>query len=261
MSLPVYEAIGFQQILDKGGHSKPWVVLVNMKGTPRPYVVKLYKTIDIEARNKMTAEVLGNVLASDFGLNAPQAAIINFSAQFRMQLNNECEEVLAEVDDRPKFGSEFIESAFLYNQGFSRRETIDLIDPPLLYAFDYFICNRDRNQHKPNLLVKNDQSYLIDHEMALEIDEITISNFNQKTWDERYRHHLFHPFITKYREKSNLFDEFLLYLHNLNLRNLDSYFTQLEELGYSTRKELILEYWQSIQKNSSIFANILLSSI
>jgi hypothetical protein len=55
MSLPIYEAVGFQQILDRGGHSKPWVVLVNMDGSPRPYVVKLYKTIDIEARNKMTA--------------------------------------------------------------------------------------------------------------------------------------------------------------------------------------------------------------
>lgn len=28
MSFPVYEAIGFQNILEKGGHSKPWVVTV-----------------------------------------------------------------------------------------------------------------------------------------------------------------------------------------------------------------------------------------
>ena len=30
MSLPFYEAIGFQNILEKGGHSKPWVVTVNV---------------------------------------------------------------------------------------------------------------------------------------------------------------------------------------------------------------------------------------
>ncbi|MBV5280874.1 MAG: hypothetical protein JZU53_00425 [Paludibacter sp.] len=261
MSLPIYEAIGFQQILDRGGHSKPWIVLVNMKGSPRPYVVKLYKTIDIEARNKMTAEVLGNVLASEFGLYAPPAAIINFSEAFRMQLNNECEELLVELDDRPKFGTEFIESSFLYNQGFSRKETLDLIDPPLLYAFDYFICNRDRNQHKPNLLVKQNDAILIDHEMALEIYEETITNFTQTLWDSRYQHHLFYNFITKYRDKSNLFDEFLLYLHDINFRKLESYFNQLEELGFSTQREIILRYWQLIQNNSSIFANILETSI
>ena len=139
MSLPIYEAVGSQKILDKGGHSKPWVVLVDMKGSPRPYVVKLYKTIDIEARNKMTAEVLGNLLAREFGLNVPDAAIINFSDDFRLQLNAECEELLSVLDDRPKFGTEFIEAAFLYNQGFTRKETQDEIDPPTLYAFDYFI--------------------------------------------------------------------------------------------------------------------------
>jgi len=261
MSLPIYEAVGFQQILDRGGHSKPWVVLVDMKGSPRPYVVKLYKTIDIEARNKMTAEVLGNVLANDFGLYAPPAAIINFSDEFRMQLNCECEELLSDLDDRPKFGTEFIDASFLYNQGFTRKETLDLIDPPLLYAFDYFLCNRDRNLHKPNLLVKQNDAILIDHEMALEIDEETIRNFSQKIWDSRYQHHLFYSFITKYRDKSNLFDEFLLYLHDVNFRKLDSYFIQLEELGFTTQKEIILRYWQLIQKNSSIFANILETSI
>ena len=45
-----------------------------------------------------------------------------------MQLNNECEELLSDLDDRPKFGTEFIYASFLYNQGLSRKETLDLID-------------------------------------------------------------------------------------------------------------------------------------
>jgi hypothetical protein len=204
---------------------------------------------------------LGNVLASDFGLYSPPAAIINFSDEFRMQLNSECEELLSDLDDRPKFGTEFIDASFLYNQGLSRKETLDLIDPPLLYAFDYFICNRDRNLHKPNLLIKQSQALLIDHEMALEIDRNTIENFNQEIWDSRYQHHLFYHFVSKYKDKSNLFDEFLLYLHDVNFRKLDSYFNQLEALGFTTQRELILEYWQLVQKKSSIFADVLASSI
>lgn len=59
MSLPVYDAIGFQKILEKGGHSKPWVVLINSNDSLKQYVVKLYKTINIEAGNKMTARGWG----------------------------------------------------------------------------------------------------------------------------------------------------------------------------------------------------------
>lgn len=261
MSLPVYEAISFQKILDRGGHSKPWLVLINMKGSPHPYVVKLYKTVEIEARNKMTAEVLGNVLAPEFGLNVPSAAIINFSDDFKMHLNTECEELLSVMDDRPKFGTEFIDGANLYNQGISRKDTLGFIDPPLLYAFDYFICNRDRNLHKPNLLIKQGSSYLIDHEMALEIDTTTFHNFEMQQWDTRYQHHLFHHFINQYNEKKNLFDEFLLYLQGMNLTRIESYFNQLNELGFTTKKDIILNYWKLVQKKSSIFANILLSSI
>jgi len=262
MSLPVYEAIGFQKILEKGGHSKPWIVLVEMKGGLKPYVVKLYKTNDIEARNKMTAEVLGNILAGEFGLKAPEAAIINFSPQFRMQLNAECENVLSQVDERPKFGSEFIEGSYLYSTQTDRKTTTELLNPELLYAFDYFICNRDRNLTKPNLLIKQDEAYLIDHEMGLEISEETLTNFIQGEWDSRYQNHLFYNFLKKTRgDKSNIFDEFLFYLYEYNFNRLKPYFTQLEDLGFTTHKELILKHWGAIQKNSAIFATILSNSI
>lgn len=52
MRLPVYNATSFNGIILKGGHSKPWVVAVNTKKGLKPFVVKLYRTIDIAARNK-----------------------------------------------------------------------------------------------------------------------------------------------------------------------------------------------------------------
>jgi hypothetical protein len=262
MGLPVYEAIGFQQILEKGGHSKPWIVLINMKDSLKPYVVKLYKTIDIEARNKMTAEVMGNILAGEFGLKAPAAAIIDFTPQFRMHLNDACEEVLTHVDERPKFGCEFLEGSYLFSPQTDRKTTNDLLNPALLYAFDYFICNRDRTINKSNLLVKQNETYLIDHEMGLEITAQSISDFTEGIWDSRYQNHLFYKFLKNTRgDKSNLFDEFLLYLQEFNFQRLMPYFTQLEELGFTTHKELILEYCYMIQKKSAIFASILSTSI
>ncbi|NJK96579.1 MAG: hypothetical protein HC905_18145 [Bacteroidales bacterium] len=262
MSLPVFEAIGFQKILDKGGHSKPWVVLIKISDSLKPYVVKLYKTTDIEARNKMTAEVMGNLLAREFELNSANAAIINFSPEFRMKLNAACEEVLSVVDERPKFGSEFIEGSLMFNPQTDRQTIHNIIDAPLLYAFDYFLCNRDRNNNKPNLLVKRNEGILIDHEMGLEIDRGTIDNLLKEIWDSRYQYHLFYNYLKETRgNKNNLFDEFLFYLNTLKFTKFDTYFEQLESLGFNTQKEIIKEYWLTVQQNSSKFETILKRSI
>lgn len=262
MSLPIYDAIGFQQILEKGGHSKPWVVLINISDSIKPFVVKLYKTADIEARNKMTAEVLGNVLAKEFGLKAPNAAIINFTPEFRMQLNAVCEEILSVVDERPKFGCELIEGANLFLPQTDRQTINNMLDPALIYAYDYFICNRDRNMNKPNLLIKQQEGYLIDHEMGLEISKKTIGDFLHGIWDFRYQYHLFYNFLKETRgDKTNLFNEFLLYLNSMNFQKIVTYFNQLEMMGFDTHQELILEYWDTIQKNSGKFESILLHSV
>jgi hypothetical protein len=262
MSLPVYEAIGFQYILEKGGHSKPWVVMVNVKGSPKPYVVKLYKTADIEARNKMTAEVLGNVMTRDFNLKTPEAAIIKFSDDFRMTLKQNCEDLLVNLDERPKFGSFLIEGANTFNLDTNRREVRNVIEPALLYAYDYFICNRDRTINKPNLIVKNGEGYLIDHEMALEIEAGHFDFDQTLAMDNRYKNHLFYNFLKTQRgDKMHIFDEFELYLNSLNLKKYDSYFLQLEQMGFNTQKEWILEYWEKIRVKSTIFVNILTNSI
>lgn len=262
MSLPVYEAIGFQKILDKGGHSKPWVVMVNIKGSPKPYVVKLYKTEDIEARNKMTAEVLGNVLAHQFGLKVPDAAIINFSDAFRMTLSGDCEEILSNIDERPKFGCLFLDGANLFNPETKSRETEKLLNPALLFAYDHFICNRDRTKNKPNLLVIGGEGCLIDHEMALEIEDQHFEFDKNLSFDPRYHNHLFYDHLKKKRgDKNHIFDEFELYLIDLNLNRLEPYFVQLEQMGFNTQQIRILEYWNKIKDNSTIFVKILTNSI
>lgn len=260
MSLPEYKAIGFQEILERGGHSKPWIVLVDLEGMAKPYVVKLYKTIDIEARNKMTAEVLGNVLAAEFDLNAPPAAIIDFTPEFRMQLNSECENVLQQIDERPKFGSEYIEGSFIYTSTLDREYVKELINPATLYAYDYFICNGDRTFNKPNLLIKGSDAYVIDHEMALNIKPFC-DNIRERIQNDGFEYHVFHKFLTKYRDKEHLFDEFIESLYHLNLQHIDSYFSQLEGLGFDTQKDLIISYWQAIKEKPSIFVEILRTSI
>lgn len=261
MELPILEAVGFQEILEKGSHSRPWIILANINNEIKPYVVKLYKTVDLDARNKMTAEVFGNLMAQDFGLNSPIPAIINFTPQFCMQLNSECDEVIANIDDRPKFGCEYVMGSSLYRKQTKAANANKIINTGSLYAYDYFICNRDRSNNKPNLLVKDGSGILIDHEMGLEIDEKTIYRIIHSEWDSRYQHHLFYEILKRKYYKAEIFDEFLFYLQSFNINRYDSYFVQLENLGFNTQKELIKEYWTIIKEKYSIFANILRASI
>lgn len=264
MKLPIYNATSFNGIILKGGHSKPWVVSVNTENGLKPFVVKLYRTIDITARNKMTAEIFGCLLAKDFDLPTPQPAIIEFSEEFRMTLNKESEEILNLLDERAKFGTEYYEGSFLFAPQIPLQDANKIIPADTLYAFDYLICNRDRTQRKPNLLIKEGQGILIDHEMALEINKQTISNFKESKWDDRYKYHLFYSSLRNNTdiEKSNYFNDFEFYLENLRFNQYNEIFKQLKDLGFSDLKEdLIEEYFSLIINDPRKFINILKESI
>lgn len=265
MRIPVYKAMSFNGIILKGGHSKPWVVSVNAEGKPVPFVVKLYRTIDIEARNKMAAEVLGCLLAEDFDLNVPAPAIIEFTEEFRMSLGKDHEEILNLLDERAKFGTEYYEGSFLFApQMMSLKETEKIIPADTLYAFDYFICNRDRTLKKPNLLIKNGEGVLIDHEMALEIDERTITNFKEGKWNEKYRYHLFYDLLkgADALAKESFFNDFEFYLQSLRLNKYDGLFGQLNDLGFTNlNQDLIMEYFNMLLASPRKFRNILRESV
>ena len=264
MKLPVYYATSFNGIILKGGHSKPWVVSVSTKNGLKPFVVKLYRTIDITARNKMAAEIFGCLLAKEFDLQTPEPAIIEFTEEFRMTLSKESEEILSLLDERAKFGTEYYEGSFLFAPQIPIDKASEIIPTDTLYAFDYFICNRDRTQRKPNLLIKEGQGVLIDHEMALEINEQTISNFNERKWDNRYKYHLFHSALKNNvpTEKNDYFNEFEFYLQSLNINKYDEIFQQLKELGFTDLKEnLIKEYLTLVIRNPKKFITILKDSI
>lgn len=264
MKLPIYKADSFNRIIEEGGHSKPWIVSVNINGILKPFVVKLYRTIDIAARNKMTAEILGNLLALEFDLTVPTSAIIEFTDDFRMGLKQEHEEILSLLDERNKFGTEYIAGTFLYSPQTPLEKAKEIIPIDTLYAYDYFICNRDRTLSKPNLLVRNENGILIDHEMALEIDKTTISNFENEIWNNKYQYHLFYNLLkqSSLTEKETYFNDFESYLQMLRFNKYDGIFEQLKEIGFDDLKEDdIKSYFLSIIQSPQQFINILKKSI
>lgn len=261
--LPVYKAISFQGIIEKGGRTKPWLILVKTDDFFQPFVVKVFETQLIETRDSVMNEVLGNILASQFGLPVPKAALIDFDQDFVQGIRSlSLLELLQQKDDRLKFGSELLEGYVQFNPSlFDASEARDIIPIDSVFAFDVLIRNADRNQGKPNLLTNGSEAFMIDHEVGFEIDENTIEEvLNWQIPQKFFKYHLFYNYIRASwkSNKEEYFNEFEECLKYLNVELLKPYLVQLYNHGFSPKKHnLIIDYLSKVKANSANFANLL----
>ena len=126
--LPVYNAISLQFIIEKGGRTRPWVVDVDTGNGVKPYVVKLFTTEQITERNSVQNEVLGSILAEKFKLPTPNAAYIEFNIDFKKTLDEYADNRLNFVDDRLKFGCEYISPNQLFDPDVHKQIIRDKIE-------------------------------------------------------------------------------------------------------------------------------------
>lgn len=260
--LPIYRAISFNQVIDKGGRTRPWTVLVETPDGVKPYVVKMFTSQLVADRDSVTNEVLGNVLAAEFDLPVPKAAFIEMGEAFRMSIKDEDALMAFDLaDDRLKFGTELIEGNVLFNASFTKVQASKMIELDTLFAYDCLIRNRDRNAAKPNLLVKSKSAYLIDHELGFEISPTLISEFRRGEWEDRfYAHHIFRNYLYRTRQPGKLayFNSFEEYLRMLNVKGLNPYLQQLKNEGYSAdRHALILNWLAEAKQNYGNFVTLL----
>lgn len=265
--LPVYKAISFNKIIEKGGRTKPWLVIVNAGNTPRPYVVKLFETSLIDFKDSVTSEVLGNVLAKEFNLPVPNAALIDFDDDFIDTIKNQgVLEILEARDTRLKFGSELLDGYVQFDsEAFKTADIKQVIDIDNVFAFDNLIRNPDRKNLKPNILIKSNEAYLIDHELGFEINNETINELKTWQWNSKfYNQHIFYNFLRDSitRHKTEYFDEFGEYLRLLNLNILTPYFHQLIQARYSpVNHGIITNYLTQMKQNSANFVYLMRAKI
>lgn len=261
--LPVYKAHSFQRILKKGGRTKPWLVIVNEGSSLTPYVVKMFNPALIDAMDSVTNEVLGNVLAKEFELKTPAAAWIDMDFDFQISIRDaEAAKYFEAGDDRPKFGTRLLSPAIEYQpETFDIKEIKDLTDIDSIFAFDNLIRNRDRTPGKPNFLISGKEGFLIDHELGFQITAETKKEVTSMFWNQELcKYHIFFEYLHKSirKSKEQFFDLFAEYLRYLNINKLDSYFTQLIQVGYGNKKQIIMtDYLQTIKANSFNFATLM----
>ncbi len=264
--LPVYRAISFNGIIEKGGRTKPWSVLVQTSQGVKPFVVKMFDGQLVQNRDSVTNEVLGYALAKEFDLPVPEAALIEMDMDFQMSIHGaDGQQAFDHADDRVKFATELIEGNYLFNPAFKKYQAAKMIELDTLYGFDNLIRNPDRGDGRPNLLVKSRSAWLIDHEQAFMIDDDTITQFHSGQWDDRFsRYHICWNYLrhAKKATKKEYFNTFGEYLRTLNVNNLHPYFQQLGNQGFSRDRHLLIKKWlREAKQNSAKFVTLLKSFI
>jgi len=256
--IPIYSAIEKVANLT-GGTTFPWKVLALTNDGPKPYVVKLFTQKHVDQTSAVAREVFGNVLAGFFGLNCPSPALIRFDDIFFDTLSDTDKKDLKEKDQRISFGSEFVEGAINFHKN-TPRSILNRYEIDSIYSFDNLINNVDRNNRKPNILLKSRECFLIDHELSLEISEKTIDSFLA---NERYYphfEHLFHRYLTtcKQHEKEEFFGTFEETIRFINFRKLDSFKDVLVANSHPVKDyEILMKYLTTIKNNSSNFVKML----
>ncbi len=262
--LPIYDAIAFVGVVSEGvGHNRPWILLVNTPEGVKQYVVKLFTTQQVQ-RNVLTSEVICNVLAREFGLSVPPAALINIPEELSLTVPPELQPQFDMADPRPKFGTEVLVSAPSYIPGLPKTQINKRISLDTLYAFDNLIKNADRGQFKTNLLMTPDLAYLIDHEFALQEADIQLPKQGLHQIDDKFlRQHIFYPLLRKgsRQTKSEYFGEFFECLRLLNIHNLTPYFQQLIHIGCCSNQQEITRWLNEMKRNSVTFVNQLRGSL
>ncbi len=100
-----------------------------------------------------------------------------------------------------------------------------------IFAFDVLIMNVNRQVGKPNVLVKNQNIYVIDHELSMNIEHSFEDYLKQNRWDYSIKQnrdgHLFRQPLIIMKKRGLNFGEVSEYLRNLRPETLYGYAEQL----------------------------------
>jgi hypothetical protein len=149
------------------GSTKPCVFLCDTLAgaTAGEYVVKFRSTVR-GGENGLCFEFLAAQLAAIFDIKSPKPALIQFDAQLAESINDSAVRERVHRSLGLNFGTEY------KTPGYTTWPKGDPIPPPLrqlaaeIVAFDVLIDNPDRRALNPNILYKNDEIMVIDHETA-----------------------------------------------------------------------------------------------
>lgn len=271
--MKILPATQFIEYMQKGGSTRPWIVLLMENGKETAYVVKLWNNKDYETQYPIVKEVLGNILAREFSLSTPDFALVDFSKDFiNYALEDGQRAILKTKHKGLKFSTMLLDSAIVYAPSM-HRNYLKEYDFANLFAFDTLIYNFDRGRtpEKPNVLIQNNEFILIDHELSMPFIDNghgflngILTKLNEGEIDFNYQKQLSFPYLKSLRTSSklNLFDEFEENLSRLNINTIEGALKELTSVGVPCgHSEKIIEYLYILKRESRLFCKSLLRCI
>lgn len=265
--IPIYTAILLEKGNVEGGTTLPCQMIVaNNEGKPRGiYIVKVFGQRHIEQYNPTNKEIIANYLAeSEFDLTVPKMAIVQVSQAIINELQQLEGYQNITLKEGHYFGCQYIENTLNYENGI-KTSSYEQWELETIFAFDVLIRNYDRRIKKPNILFKNGNFILIDHDLSLDIQK----SYNEYKKLDNYKNviqglkgqHIFLEHLQKLHKKTPIsFDDFIESLRTLNIGKLYELKTFLENHDFDvTDFEYIINYLQEIKQDLNGFKQLLLS--
>ncbi|TCZ72798.1 HipA family kinase [Flaviaesturariibacter aridisoli] len=264
----------FEDYMAGGGSTKPWQMrLEDASGEQIAYVVKMFTQRHVDQTHAIGKEAIGSILAREFDLPVPEFGFADFTLEFiRHGLSEGLRKELNSKAKGLKFASRMASGRPLATAGLPTRFLKDY-DMAKVYAFDVMIYNVDRTfDGKQNLLINDEDFLLIDHELCLPFINQGNFPFFRRVLDKLnngeiifpFQRHLFYPYLKGMRksQRSNPFDEFIVYLNILDLAKIQEACRALGVLGIAVgEQKLLFEYLSALKRESHQFGKLLLGTI
>jgi hypothetical protein len=187
--LPRLMAVHLHRFLSSG-RSKPAVFgCIDAHGNPAgDYVVKFCAALDTGTRAAAN-ELIASQLADHLGLLQPQAAVIQIHPDLVRLLIAQRPDFATVIRGSTglNFGSKFLTDVATWPTGRPLPEAM-LFNATQVFAFDALISNDDRRYTNPNVLIRGDDIFVIDHEAAFSF--LYLVSTEEASWEVKYRRSL-----------------------------------------------------------------------
>ena len=125
-------------------------------------------------------ELIASLIAIELELIVPEPVIVNISLELAELYKNHKFYKILSSNIGKNFGTLYLEDNTTWLDSYYQNK---LFFPTIqsIFIFDVFIDNTDRNNTKPNVLVKDDKIHMIDHEIAFSFAHLILYD-NPTPW-------------------------------------------------------------------------------
>jgi len=246
-------AVHLHRFLSSGRNRPAIFGCIDALGKPAgDYVVKLSGAMDTGVR-AAASELIASLLAEHFGLLRPEPAIVRLDPDLIKWLAVKKPDIadLLRRSTGPNFATELVTGAAEWPPGRSLPDAM-AASASCIFAFDALISNDDRRYNNPNVLVRGDDIFVIDHEAAFSF--LYLVSTARQSWAVRDRRSLTdHVFYLELRKRPIDLGQFTARLAELASTKLEAMINLLPEEWRHHRLGLMSSHLQSVREHAFEF--------